>query len=123
MNKPGAHDRFGICKPGGNQCLTLTLGAILMGCGIAAMLYTGMAAIPIQPAIRYDPLIFTASVGIAIAVAFVALIFYDASVADLSSDWYWEQDEELRFTRMSGGVLKKLGWRSRLRQHQRHPAV
>ncbi len=31
------------------------------------------------------------------------------SLTELSSDWYWEQDEELRFTSMSGGVLGALG--------------
>lgn len=51
----------------------LTAGAVVLGCGIAAMHYTGMAAIPIQPAIRYDPLMFSASVAVAILVAFVAL--------------------------------------------------
>ncbi len=30
------------------------------------------------------------------------------SLTELSSDWYWEQDEELRFTAMSGGVLESL---------------
>src|SRR5579859_1803051 len=205
----------------------LAKGAVLLGGGIAAMHYTGMAAIPIQPVIRYDPVIFAVSVAVAIVVAYVALslafslsgtvsrrkkfaaalvmgggicamhytgmaaavfapdsictvsaggirnewlagiiavntvivllvtiaiAFYDArlsdqnaraaqalksvneellerthraeqaelellesgerfrSLTDLSSDWYWEQDENLRFTRMSGGVLKKLGW-------------
>ena len=51
----------------------LAAGAILLGCGIAAMHYIGMAAIPIQPPIRYDPLILSGSVAVAIAVAFVAL--------------------------------------------------
>jgi diguanylate cyclase (GGDEF)-like protein/PAS domain S-box-containing protein len=29
------------------------------------------------------------------------------SLCALSSDWYWEQDEEFRFTQMSGGVMNK----------------
>jgi diguanylate cyclase (GGDEF)-like protein/PAS domain S-box-containing protein len=29
------------------------------------------------------------------------------SLCELSSDWYWEQDEEFRFTLMSGGVMNK----------------
>jgi diguanylate cyclase (GGDEF)-like protein/PAS domain S-box-containing protein len=29
------------------------------------------------------------------------------SLCELSSDWYWEQDAELRFTVMSGGVMNK----------------
>ena len=28
-------------------------------------------------------------------------------LADLSSDWYWEQDENFRFTLMSGGLVNK----------------
>jgi PAS domain S-box-containing protein len=31
------------------------------------------------------------------------------SLTELSSDWYWEQDEELRFTAMSGGVIGSFG--------------
>jgi diguanylate cyclase (GGDEF)-like protein/PAS domain S-box-containing protein len=30
-------------------------------------------------------------------------------LTDLSSDWYWEQDEELRYTIMSGTVLQRTG--------------
>lgn len=33
------------------------------------------------------------------------------SLTELSSDWYWEQDAELRFTVMSGGVLDSLNVR------------
>ena len=31
------------------------------------------------------------------------------SLTELASDWYWEQDENLRFTRVSGPVLEMLG--------------
>jgi PAS domain S-box-containing protein len=31
--------------------------------------------------------------------------------AELSADWYWEQDADYRFTRMSGGVCNKGGFR------------
>jgi PAS domain S-box-containing protein len=31
------------------------------------------------------------------------------SLTALSSDWYWEQDEDLRFTLVSGGLLEKTG--------------
>jgi len=204
----------------------LGLGAIVLGAGIAGMHYTGMAAIPVVPAIRYDPVMLAVSVAIAIVVAFVALklafslsvggsrvkklaaaaimgsavsamhytgmaaarfapesvcvvsadslhqvwlgamvafntlsvllitvaiIFYDVKRAEhrghmveelqstnaalaertqraeraelamqegearfrdlteLSSDWFWEQDEQFRFTHMSGGILEWLG--------------
>jgi PAS domain S-box-containing protein len=33
------------------------------------------------------------------------------SLTELASDWYWEQDEEGRFTRMSGPVLEMMGIR------------
>ncbi|HUP97253.1 MAG TPA: EAL domain-containing protein [Usitatibacter sp.] len=46
---------------------------VLMGIGICSMHYTGMAAMDVEPGIRYDPLLFAASVGIAIAAATAAL--------------------------------------------------
>ena len=217
---------LGLVRGGHFSGFRLAMGAIVLGGGIASMHYTGMAAIPMQPAIRYHPVIFAASIAVAIVVAFVALklalslsgivarwkkfvaalimaggicamhytgmaaaifapdsfctaapgainntwlagmiafntvivllvtvtiAFYDArlsdqnartaqtlksvneellvrtlraeqselelrdsearfrSLAELSSDWFWEQDENLRFTRMSGGMLRKLG--------------
>jgi PAS domain S-box-containing protein len=33
------------------------------------------------------------------------------SLAELASDWYWEQDENLNFTKVSGPVLEMLGIR------------
>src|SRR5687767_6320346 len=51
----------------------LIVGGVLMGLGICAMHYTGMAAMETYPPITYDPLLFAASVAIAIAAAFAAL--------------------------------------------------
>ncbi|WP_408495079.1 MHYT domain-containing protein [Paraburkholderia xenovorans] len=51
----------------------LLAGGILMGVGIAGMHYMGMAAMLMNPAIRYDPKIFAASIVIAIAASTVAL--------------------------------------------------
>ncbi|MBI1733025.1 MAG: diguanylate cyclase [Gammaproteobacteria bacterium] len=51
----------------------ITIGATLMGAGIACMHYTGMAAMRMSPPIVYDPLLFVASVLVAIAVSLVAL--------------------------------------------------
>jgi PAS domain S-box-containing protein len=31
------------------------------------------------------------------------------SLTELSSDWYWEQDEDMKFTKVSGPVLEMLG--------------
>ncbi|HXC39804.1 MAG TPA: diguanylate cyclase [Burkholderiales bacterium] len=51
----------------------ITLGATFMGVGICAMHYTGMLAMRMSPAIRYDKGLFIASVLIAIGASFVAL--------------------------------------------------
>jgi diguanylate cyclase len=51
----------------------LAAGGVLMGIGICSMHYTGMAAMEIRPGVRYDPLLFAASVAIAIAAATAAL--------------------------------------------------
>ena len=51
----------------------LLRGGVLMGLGICAMHYTGMAAMDTHPPIRYDPLLFAASVVIAIVASLAAL--------------------------------------------------
>ncbi|MGI4843618.1 MAG: MHYT domain-containing protein [Janthinobacterium lividum] len=51
----------------------LAWGAVLMGLGINAMHYTGMAGMRMDPAIRYDPWLFAASVAIAIGASAGAL--------------------------------------------------
>ncbi|WP_349999222.1 EAL domain-containing protein [Stenotrophomonas lacuserhaii] len=51
----------------------LFAGALLMGLGIAAMHYLGMAAMRMQPGIDYDPLWFIASLLIAFGAAGAAL--------------------------------------------------
>ncbi|MEO8626808.1 MAG: PAS domain-containing protein [Betaproteobacteria bacterium] len=51
----------------------LLLSGVLMGAGIAAMHYSGMAAMQISPAIDYNLLLFAASIAIAIGAAVVAL--------------------------------------------------
>ena len=51
----------------------LSVGATLMGVGICVMHYTGMAAMRMSPPIEYDPLLFIASVLIAIIASLVAL--------------------------------------------------
>jgi diguanylate cyclase len=49
-------------------------GGILMGLGISAMHYTGMAAMDMWPSISYDAIRVIASVAIAIAASLVALL-------------------------------------------------
>lgn len=51
----------------------LSIGAALMGIGIASMHYTGMAAMRMSPPIQYDPLLFVASVMIAAGASLAAL--------------------------------------------------
>jgi diguanylate cyclase (GGDEF)-like protein/PAS domain S-box-containing protein len=51
----------------------LWLGGLLMGLGIAGMHYTGMAAMHMQPPIRYDPALFALSILIAIVASGAAL--------------------------------------------------
>jgi diguanylate cyclase (GGDEF)-like protein len=51
----------------------LAAAAVAMGGGICAMHYSGMSAIQILPAITYEPVLFAASVVIAIVASFAAL--------------------------------------------------
>ncbi|AOK06744.1 histidine kinase [Burkholderia sp. AU19243] len=48
-------------------------GGALMGAGIVGMHYTGMAAMRMEPGIRYDPLLFAASIGVAVIASTAAL--------------------------------------------------
>jgi diguanylate cyclase (GGDEF)-like protein len=52
----------------------LILGSLIMGAGITAMHYVGMAAIRIVPMIRYEPVLVAGSVAIAITGSFAALL-------------------------------------------------
>jgi diguanylate cyclase len=51
----------------------LGFGGLVMGAGISAMHYSGMAAIQIVPMIRYEPLLVAASIAIAVLASFAAL--------------------------------------------------
>ena len=51
----------------------LVVAAVIMGIGIAAMHYTGMAAMEVEPPITYDPTLFTASIVVAILASLAAL--------------------------------------------------
>jgi diguanylate cyclase (GGDEF)-like protein len=48
-------------------------GGLLMGLGIAGMHYTGMSAMLMQPALRYDPWRLSASIAIAVLASWAAL--------------------------------------------------
>jgi len=51
----------------------LVLASVFMGLAIAGMHYTGMAAMRMNSHVMYDPVIFVASVAVAISVSFAAL--------------------------------------------------
>jgi len=51
----------------------LSIGSLVMGAGICAMHYSGMAAIQIVPIITYQPMLVLASIGIAVGASFAAL--------------------------------------------------
>ncbi|KVZ98709.1 histidine kinase [Burkholderia cepacia] len=51
----------------------LLAGGVLMGGGIAGMHYAGMAAMRMMPGIRYDAVLFAASIGIAVIASTAAL--------------------------------------------------
>ena len=49
------------------------LGSVVMGSGIAAMHYTGMAAMRLQAECSYSPILVSVSIGLAIVISLVAL--------------------------------------------------
>ncbi|MCU1729705.1 EAL domain-containing protein [Pseudomonas sp. 7P_10.2_Bac1] len=53
--------------------LQLLFGALIMGAGISAMHYSGMAALKMQPGIDYDPALFGLSLVIAVGASAAAL--------------------------------------------------
>ncbi len=67
------------------------LSSLVMGTGIAAMHYTGMAAMRMPAQISYRPFWFTLSVVIAIIVALVALILTFQLRSDAIRAWDWRK--------------------------------
>ena len=51
----------------------LVMGGVLLGAGIGAMHYSGMAAMQMAPALRYDPAWFVLSILVAVGLATLAL--------------------------------------------------
>ncbi len=62
-----------ISKPHEPGLSRLTVSAVLMGVGIAAMHYSGMAAMRPEALLRYDPAVVAVSVVVAVVLAFVSL--------------------------------------------------
>lgn len=64
----------------------IMFGGVMMGLAISTMHYTGMAALKMQPAISYNPYIFTLSLLIAVTAAIGALIIvYAGEKSNLNS--------------------------------------
>ena len=66
---------FALLLTSGSTLTTARLlwGALIMGAGISAMHYTGMAAVAIVPSIDYDVGLVALSIAIAVSASFVAL--------------------------------------------------
>ena len=66
-------------------------GALLMGVGIASMHYAGMAAMRMEPPIRYEPWLFSLSLLIAVAAAAVALWCVSRMRLDTITSVFWKK--------------------------------
>ena len=68
------------------------LGAgVLMGGGIASMHYVGMGAMLLAPPIRYDPLLFSASIAIAVAASIAALWIAIKKRTEIIISAFWKK--------------------------------
>jgi len=65
------------------------IGSLFMGCGIATMHYTGMAAMRVAAHAHYDPLLDTLSVVIAIGVSLVGLWLVFHLRDPSARTWWW----------------------------------
>ena len=66
-------------------------GALLMGLGIASMHYSGMAAMRMEPPIRYEPWLFSLSLLIAVAASAVALWSTSRMRLDTIMSAFWKK--------------------------------
>jgi len=66
-------------------------GALLMGLGIASMHYAGMAAMRMEPSIRYEPWLFSLSLLIAVAASAVALWYISRMRLDTIMSAFWHK--------------------------------
>jgi NO-binding membrane sensor protein with MHYT domain len=78
---------------------SLVGGGIVLGCAIAGMHYTGMAAVRAGCALTYRPGLFAASLGVAVT----------ASMAALWLAFRFRQDESRRGTRLRWGAAVVMG--------------
>jgi NO-binding membrane sensor protein with MHYT domain len=73
----------------------LSIGAMLMGAGIGAMHYSGMAAMEPEALLRYDPIWATVSVVTAVALALISL----------SIRFRWPQPSSIPTTLIAAAVM------------------
>ena len=67
------------------------LGSVVIGCGIAIMHYTGMAAMRLTAVVSYDPILFTLSIVLAVGVS-LAAFWSNSYLRDASaSGWGWRR--------------------------------
>jgi PAS domain S-box-containing protein len=64
---------FNYVSRGSRQILRLVLAGTVLGAGIGTMHYTGMLAMRMHDSIRYDPILFAASIVVAVLLATLAL--------------------------------------------------
>ena len=66
----------------------LMAAGVVVGAGIALMHYSGMAAMHMEADLRYDPWLFSASLGVAVLMAVSALVLWSRMVhRSISSIW------------------------------------
>jgi NO-binding membrane sensor protein with MHYT domain len=69
------------------KSLTTAVASLFMGCGIAAMHYIGMAAMRLPARMHYRPSIVVVSIGLAVAISFVALILSIRVREETQASW------------------------------------
>jgi len=68
----------------------LAVGSVLMGIGIGAMHYAGMAAMRLPAILLYDPWIAALSVAAAVGLSFIALLVIELGQQRASSFFMWK---------------------------------
>ncbi len=70
----GGFAAFGVAWRHDIKTLPAWVGSVLLGAGIGTMHYTGMAAMRLEGWVRYDPGLFVLSLGVAMALSYLALL-------------------------------------------------
>ncbi len=85
----GSGFAFHIVNKGMETTIHLLYGGVLLGGGIGAMHYVGMAATQMDAVTRYDPIMFSVSVLVAVSISIVSLRFLAYSVAPGKAQKIW----------------------------------